>query len=120
MSDEYWQYWELDPIDLDDNEIEYELRLRGMANVMNPRVKTRVLRGLLASEQKNMDERTHQWPSPLHISSDINLCEQSCDSIASAIMDPTQTEATVRKCWSRLLHLFSRVQRIKTTNPVLE
>lgn len=118
MSDELWSYWELDPVDLSPLELEYELRLRDVFNVTSTRVKTRLLRDYLAAEKKGELQGTTEWESPLDIESDINLWEHACDNVEDSLRKPEQTEATSRACWSRVVHLFARMNRMRPENPV--
>lgn len=112
--------WTMDPSHLTAAKLEYELRVRGVCQVGNgsERAKCTFFRRVLENEKNDETHRTHEAPSPLQLHNDLQLCEQSTQSIEAFVGSETGGADEFFAAWSRLLHLIARVKRMRPRLPV--
>lgn len=104
----------MDPLDLDDEELNYELEIRNIRNVATKRAKTNALRNAFEREASGEERSPTGVPNVANV--EINACERSYNKIIHIMNDESLGNLGKRACVSRLKHLLGRIKRIQFTS----
>lgn len=108
----------MDPIHLQDEEIDYELWVRQITDLdqAHVRVKTGRLREILAKESIGIMTTPAQGTSPFPPNFDLDQCAQICDYIRNQLLDEELTKLDLEQILSRMMHVNKRLPRILPQN----
>lgn len=110
----------MDPIHLVNEEIDYELMIRGVFQLSGQhRAKSGKLREILIKESVGSLKGPLLGSSPFTPQMDIDVCDKICGEIAMILEEEVQTLAILKECMSRAIHAGNRLQRIVTMDQFL-
>lgn len=106
----------MDPIHLTDDQLDYELALRGINNLSHRRIKQSKLREFLQAEAKGIETLPESNTSLLLESEDMNSISQMFEDICVKIqkMFENRSSVGVDEARSQLIHLKHRIARLST------
>ncbi|KAB0805399.1 hypothetical protein PPYR_02371 [Photinus pyralis] len=109
------EYLGMRPVDLLAEELNYELRIRGVVSDRKDAVTKRKILNKLLEKDRNRSNVTHV--DPLYdFDNEAEIIEQALDSLKTLIVefDGTETDSLFKRINSRILYLTNRVHRLKT------
>lgn len=110
----------MDPIHLLNEEIDYELMIRGVFQLAGQqRVKSGRLREILIKESIGILKEPLLGSSPFLPQMDLDVCDGICGEIALILEEDIQSLTNLKECMSRAIHAGNRLQRIVTGDRVL-
>lgn len=108
----------MNPELLEAEELEYELKLRGIRDVSTKRSKTSALSKILSDEEKGICEFPSKLPSDFDIEEEFKICSNGSSNVLTnlrqAIMEQNAWE--VSKGRARLIHYQNRIGRLEPVN----
>ena len=110
----------MDPLHLSKEELEYELHIRGIFNLSNPRTKTSALREALHRELSGTELEPTDSGNLYPSRSELQNCSLIYTDIISIAQESGIGKGTLKECNSRLFHLKGRLNRLKVTDSLAE
>lgn len=112
----------MDPIHLNNEELDYEPIIRGKMHELdsNNRSKTRVLSELLRAEKQGALPRTGIGSSPFTPEQDIEMSQQICNELQQIMNKGTVELHEKHLVCSRAIHVGDRLQRVNIMNASAE
>lgn len=106
------------PLKLKPDELDYELQIRGIFNLGNPRLKTSTLRDFLKKESSG-EISAPKIIMITNTQSEINICLDIYDDITKASKQASRDNNILEydTCFHRLRHVMSRLERIVPSTP---
>lgn len=104
----------MDPVHLKTEEIDYELRIRGVYNLSTMRLKTQTLREFLRRE--GLGENTVTGHAEFDPSAELARCNLILSDI-DVMANSALGASALAECRSRLVHVGDRAQRAKPSSP---
>lgn len=110
----------MDPIHLEDDEVDYELWVRQITDLDNAhmRVKTGRLREIFAKETVGVLFAPGAGTSPFPFNVDVEYCTRVCDQIRVTIQDGRTNRSELEALLSRMIHINRRLPRIVTQSVI--
>lgn len=101
---------------LDDEELEYELKIRGYSVIDDRNVMRNLLRGLIKTGENNLENYVIQNPE-----NEISICTSKLRELKNFIdkINDNKYSDNYRTADTKLSHLLGRIDRITTTDPKL-
>lgn len=105
----------MDPIHLQNEELDYELSIRGFNELGHEhlRVKTGKLREALTHEAANINTAPSEGSSPYETETDLQQCNTICQQIQRIVCNDTVTYSDLEQARSRAIHVHDRLRRIQ-------
>lgn len=116
MEDLLETYREITPEYLDDVELAYELRIRGVEKVTDRREMLKVLNQLLKENQERITEASFGTWTERELQDELQICQDLANKLALDV-DGAQPGAVPRVLKARCTHLLMRVLRNKSYFP---
>lgn len=107
----------MDPGSLKQEELNYELRIRGLSSSGTVDLKRRLLRGALSQESANRSFQEHV-SHPYKIEEDVAEIQVTLDELKKLIeeFNGNRTDSVYRRITSRLIHVSRRIAKVPTTD----
>lgn len=107
----------MDPIHLENEELDYEMNLRGVYNLSTARQKTHCLKEFLKREEMGESVVKARHSDSLNPTIELARCVASLNSVAAVMQQPDFGEFYAPPCRSRLMHIMARSRRIRPVTP---
>lgn len=99
------------------DELEYELRIRGMSEVGNSEQLRKSLRGALGLEKAG---QSFHCTVNLDAKNELVVCEQKLSELSELVTVFSGTNSQIRKIETKLNHVFGRIDRVETDDMELK
>lgn len=109
-------YFYMNPMDLEENELNYEIKIRQIQNVNTLRQKTMCLRECLSQELQGIRPLPKIDSNSYVSGNDLKECQYSWRSIREATSDSALTRAELVRALNRAFHLQARLSRMAINN----
>lgn len=103
----------MNPCHLNQEEVEYELKIRNIYNTGSSRSKTAMLNNILSSEMRGVSVAPVQSGNYFDSANEIIVCKSIYDNISKSKVNGRNGPEALNICMSRLKHLLSRLERIE-------
>lgn len=106
------------PLHLTSSELDHELNIRGLFNLTNNRVKTASLRELMLKESVGKELAPKRDLSK-NIEAELSTCNDIFENVAALAKKSIETNnrGELLRCISRFIHVQSRLERLRPTDP---
>lgn len=109
----------MDPIHLKEEELAYELMIRGVYDPLDNNTRSRgaKLRELLSKENRGIAQTPDDRPSPYPPSDELRRCVDTIQEIIEATATENVDPSALSTLYSRAIHVGMRLQRIHSLDP---
>lgn len=110
-------YWDMDPVQLFEEEIDHELHLRGVFSLTTSRQKAQCLREFLRCEAAGTSTLSPSRASAHDATVELSICANIIGDVCRMLEGSELGDYIFPQCRSRLIHAIERIKRAKPEAP---